>query len=186
MFSLFISLNTCTIYILSSVYVQYIYRIIVHSFFKFQRCEHQEKTMRIREAGKRKVWLYYNLLISLVNCLCCCYMYNRDVCYTELWRMIVLIVPQNRKRPRCTKSLTVCSRDSRSCWGEEFRGGQSRELHVLKRFKDVCVCLCVWGGGRRKWYMTSSKLFHVSYFFHPMHGSLFNLMSLPHLQKKGN
>ena len=37
MFSLFISLNICTINILSSVYVQYIYRIIVHSFFQVSK-----------------------------------------------------------------------------------------------------------------------------------------------------
>ena len=63
-------------------------------------------------------------------------------------------------------------------------GSKSWVTCIKEIQRRMCMLVCVGGRGRRKWYMTSSKLFHVSYFFHPMHGSLFNLMSLPHLQKK--
>ena len=139
-------MNTCTIYILSSVYVQYIYRIL---FFKFQRCESQERTMRIREAGKRKVWLFYNLLILLVNCLCCCYMYNRDVCYTELWRMIVLIVLQNRIRPIKVYQIPdgLFPGQQVMLRGRVQWGSKSWVTFIKEIQRRMCMLVCGGGGG---------------------------------------
>ena len=167
MFSLFISLNICTIYILSSVYVQYIYRIIVHSFFQVSKVRTSGKN-NADQRGRKTEGVVISQPSDLTSKLFVLLLHVQYKCISH-W-----IVKNDCSNCTTKQDTTKVYQIPDGLFpGQQvmLRGrvpwGSKSWVTCIKEIQGRMCMLVSVGAGRRKWYMTSSKLFHVSYFFSP-------------------